>query len=95
MYVTHSSELPLCVTTELPLCVTTELPLCVTTELPLCELPLCVTSSECFALFRVENHHLSWQMMYVSKYKSHKIALFNSMKMSNITPISLGLSYLS
>ena len=29
------------------------------------------------------------QMMYVSKYKSHKIALFNSMKKSNIAPISL------
>ena len=28
------------------------------------------------------------QMMYVSKYKSHKIALFNSMKKSNIAPIS-------
>ena len=28
------------------------------------------------------------QMMYASKYKSHKIALFNSMKKSNITPIS-------
>ena len=28
-------------------------------------------------------------MMYVSKYKSHKIALFNSMKKSNIAPISL------
>ena len=27
------------------------------------------------------------QMMYVSKYKSHKIALFNSMKKSNIAPI--------
>ena len=31
------------------------------------------------------------QMMYVSKYKSHKIALFNSMKKSNIAPISLDL----
>ena len=29
------------------------------------------------------------QMMYVSKYKSHKIALFNSMKKSNIAPISM------
>ena len=28
------------------------------------------------------------QMMYVSKYNSHKIALFNSMKKSNIAPIS-------
>ena len=28
------------------------------------------------------------QMMYASKYKSHKIALFNSMKKSNIAPIS-------
>ena len=27
-------------------------------------------------------------MMYVSKYKSHKIALFNSMKTSNLAPIS-------
>ena len=26
--------------------------------------------------------------MYVSKYKSHKIALFNSMEKSNIAPIS-------
>ena len=29
------------------------------------------------------------QVMYVSKYKSHKIALFNSMKKSNLAPISL------
>ena len=28
--------------------------------------------------------------MHVSKYKSHKIALFNSMKKSNIAPISGG-----
>ena len=28
------------------------------------------------------------QMMYVSKYKSHRIALFNSMKKSNLAPIS-------
>ena len=29
------------------------------------------------------------QMMYVSKYKSHIVALFNSMKKSNIAPISV------